>query len=242
MFYDNKPSIAGKSTTCVNHFSWRSNDNREVLWYKQCRTMTYDELEDPGSGGQFKSEGFARLDHLMMMSLPKIFPKKLKDELDRKMVKLYALNPPKIVMGRQCTSLMYDFFKTENTHETLYTAQHVMAIKFGGDSPEQLRALRDVWDQVWDECEEPPGPKSKESLWHALLKQSTVLKAGCEHYAREKVKVDQSNFKEDINYEYLRGFLDNHLWQCDFDENLAKQEAEIARLTAGLTAGNGKKK
>ena len=123
-----------------------------MTWFKQCKTMTYEQLADPTSGGEYRTKRWARLDHLLMTNLPKIFPKKLKEDVDKIMIKLYQQDVPQALMGRQLVYMMYEFFRTETSCLSLYTSAHIMSIKFGKDTPEGLRALTDVWDLVWGDC------------------------------------------------------------------------------------------
>ena len=211
----------------------RRDDKAEIPWFCECRVKTLEQLEFAGS------KRMAKLDNLLSVALPKIFPKKLREKIDKINVKLLK-DSQKCLTGRQLQWYMYDSFKTEPSRDKLFSAKHILTLLWLGDQPHQMQKFLDDWDMVWENCADPPGESSHCDLFYDQIKESKVLKPSVDHYTREKAKGERSRFLEDINYAYLRTLCEDYLTQQEYDVNLANQEAEFAKIGHDARRGRDK--
>ena len=113
----------------------------------------------------------------------------------------------------------------------------MLELKWFGDSIEQMQNLSDTWKMILKNMVDVPDEKTQQDWFYKIIKESTVLKPGVEHYSREKTKGKNTHFPEDISMNYLLGLIDLYITEKTLDRNLKDQEAAFRALAAGGKTG-----
>ena len=202
-------------------------DRREVLWFKECKSKTFEEL------GSYGDKRFMPFDTLLLQGLTKDNAQgqglNMPADLRRRITKLEteAMEKNSMLTGRQVVHMIYEWFRTDSHMVMVYNFTDLNTLAWKGDA--KIHEFLDQWDHLIDNMD-PLNSVSDITYRDILYKQlekSAVLKEDMAHYRREP------RDGKDKTYDFLRNSMVRHL---DVEHQKKQRDAKHKEFTSGKEA------
>ena len=115
-----------------------------------------------------------------------------------------ALRKNKLITGRQIIYTIADHLRLSDSMSMVYSITDITAIKWRGDTPEQVSQFKSNWENVLDNMDPNVeiGDEALKNILYEQMKQSKVFDSEVKHYLRTPA---------DRNYQFLMRALDRFL-------------------------------